>query len=472
MLTRLVAFAALFVAGAAAAQAPPSGGCRYDIALDDPAARRLAVAVTCDGPGPHRLAGHRQIPHDHVRDVAALPGSAVVADAAGWTLRTETGHAGLRYVFDMEDLLANTNSPFIGRRIGRSVLGTIGSFLLAPAGAGRPLVLTFRAPDGAGAAIALPREGDAHRMTTDDLPFAGFFALGRFDLVSIALPGPDGRPAGAVLDVAVLDAPRDLDLAQVKAWIEASAGRVAHFFGGFPVKRGLIVLYPVEGRAGLLRGVVMGGGGASMMLLIGQHATRAQLYGHWMLVHELVHFGAPFIENKHRWLMEGSAVYIESIVRARAGWFGEAQTWRGFVRFMGPGAEAMGGQGLAAATGIAPVYWGGALFMLLADVEIRKRTGGAKTLADCFRAVVAAGGDTAARWTGERFVEICDRGTGTNVFAEMTAKYVHRGTPFDLSAFWRELGIAMEGDRIVTDDRAPLAAIRKSIMRPEPAPQP
>jgi hypothetical protein len=219
----------------------------------------------------------------------------------------------------------------------------------------------------------------------------------------------------------------------------------------------------VEGDRPLVRGVVVGGGGASMLLLMGANATPNQLYGHWMLMHELVHFGHPVIVEGHRWLGEGMAVYTETVVRARHGWFAERETWAAFRRHMTRAAPHLSGDGLARARTIDGVYWGGALLMLMADVEIRRRTEGRRALADCVKAVQAEGGVADARWALERFVRACDAGTGTQVFAELVERHVHRGLPLDLDAFWRRLGVVVGESGPGLDDAAPLAAIRRAI---------
>src|SRR5439155_9533496 len=74
------------------------------------------------------------------------------------------------------------------------------------------------------------------------------------------------------------------------------------------------------------------------------------------------------------WLNEGLATYIEPIVRARAGWRSVASVWQEWLQNMPRGLDAMGKTGLAHA-GRGGIYWGGALFMLQADIAIRQASG-------------------------------------------------------------------------------------------------
>jgi hypothetical protein len=215
----------------------------------------------------------------------------------------------------------------------------------------------------------------------------------------------------------------------------------------------------------LRRGMVAGGGGATMLLRIGAETRAEDLFGQWMLMHELVHFAAPFIDN-HAWLMEGMAVYTETRLRVAAGWFPRDQAWRGFLRNFRQGIPAMEQAGLARSRGIGPVYWGGTLMMLLADAEIIEKSGGKKSLADCFQAVLAEGGDTAQRWSLERFVAVCDAATGFGTLRRLADAHVLKGTEVDLAPLLAKLGVQLGEYEagVVYDDAAPLAWVRKRIM--------
>jgi hypothetical protein len=184
-----------------------------------------------------------------------------------------------------------------------------------------------------------------------------------------------------------------------------------------------------------------------------------------MLMHELVHFAAPFIDG-HAWLMEGMAVYTETRLRVAAGWFPRDHAWRGFLKNFRQGIPAMEQQGLAQGRGIGPVYWGGTLMMLLADAEIIEKSGGTKSLADCFAAVLDQGGDTAQRWTLARFIDVCDRATGFGTLKRLAEAHVWKGTRVDLAPLLAKLGVQLGEHEagVVYDDKAPLAWVRKKIM--------
>lgn len=465
----LAVIAALAAAPALAEQAPPPGGCHYEIALADADARMLDVAMICAGEGPFALSTYRFVTDAHVKDLRGAAGSTIAKTEEGWTLTGAGGAARAAYRFDVDDLAGSTNSPSLGQRIGGSVVAGVRSFLLVPEGGRRPLPLTlrFRAPEGAAAVTGLARTGDLERLDTADFPYISFMAMGRIEVLRVpvaARPGP-GRGDAGTLTVAILDEQLPLAREALAQWMGASAARIGAYFGGFPAAESLVVVQPVPGLRYLRRGMVAGGGGATMLLRIGAATQPADLFGQWMLMHELVHFAAPFVDG-HAWLMEGMAVYVETRLRVAAGWFPRDDAWRGFLRNFRQGIPAMEQQGLAQARGIGPVYWGGTLMMLLADAEIVEKSGGAKSLADCFQAVLAEGGDTAQRWSLDRFVAVCDRATGFGTLARLVEAHVAKGSPVDLAPLLAKLGVQL-GEyeaSVVYDDKAPLAWVRKKIM--------
>ena len=87
------------------------------------------------------------------------------------------------------------------------------------------------------------------------------------------------------------------------------------------------------------------------------------------------------------------------------------QVWGGMVDGMPQGLPAPGDQGLDNTHTWGRTYWGGAIFCLLADIEIRKRTGNAKSLQDALRAINRAGGTIEAHWPLERAIEVGDKAT-------------------------------------------------------------
>ncbi|MFT3764650.1 MAG: hypothetical protein QM820_03895 [Minicystis sp.] len=103
------------------------------------------------------------------------------------------------------------------------------------------------------------------------------------------------------------------------------------------------------------------------------------------------------------------------------------------------------------------------MFWLLGDIEIRKRTGNARSIDDALRAVSRAGGNVAERWDLDRALAIADEAAGAPTLRPLRARLGSAPVRVDLAALWRSLGVSLAGGRVVYDDGAPLAAIRKGI---------
>jgi hypothetical protein len=147
----------------------------------------------------------------------------------------------------------------------------------------------------------------------------------------------------------------------------------------------------------------------------------------------------------------------------QAGQLDAKTIWRDMMDGMPKGEPAAGDEGLDRTHTWGRTYWGGALFCLVADVEIRKETKNRKGLQDALRAIVAAGGTIDQDWPIERAFEVGDKATGTKVLTEMYAKWSTSAVTVDLPPLWKELGVIRSGDGVELDAKAPLAKVREGI---------
>jgi len=177
----------------------------------------------------------------------------------------------------------------------------------------------------------------------------------------------------------------------------------------------------------------------------------------------MVHLAFPSVPRMHHWIEEGLATYVEPIARARAGNLTQERIWSDMVEGMPQGLPKKGDRGLDFTHTWGRTYWGGALFCLLADVEIRKRTGNRMGLEDGLRGILKSGGSIEVDWPLDRALRVADQATGVPVLQELYDKM--SGTPVapDLEKLWKDLGIKYDRDKVGFDDSAPLAAVRKAI---------
>ena len=377
-----------------------------------------------------------------------------------------------RYRYDLADYARTVNSTREGIKRGDAVLAPIPGWLLEPRGFERlPLIdIRVQLPEGFAFATGLPKVGDAWRLAGTRVGFAGYSAIGKFALEEIAVPAPGSLRPGAprqdgVLRLAVLDGFAKGSTPDLVDWVRRTAQAAANYWQGFTARQMMIGLVPMQ-RPGVGYGRSVSGGGATVMVEVGATVDLRRLFNDWVLVHELIHTGMPFVRGRGTWLMEGAATYVEPIIRARAGWKTEEEVWKEWVDNMPRGVAAFA-NGLANASG-QQNYWAGATFMLMADIGIRRSTAGAKGLEDCLGGALWSGLDAPQTVRVTDYAAACDRATGTKLMSELVDRY--RGAqPVDLSALWKDLGVAKVGDRIVLDDSAPSAKWRKMIVTGPPS---
>jgi hypothetical protein len=269
----------------------------------------------------------------------------------------------------------------------------------------------------------------------------------------------DGVQLRVELDSADFDAGSDALI----SWVRRSAGIVAGYYGGFPTPRVTIELRSGPG-AGVQGGSTYADPDALIRVRVGREVTGAQLESDWVMVHEMTHLALPEVAPEHAWLSEGLATYVEGIARVQAGNRTEEDVWAEELRQMPRGLPQEGDRGLDHTHSWGRTYWGGAMFCLMADVDIRRRTHDAKGLQDAARAIARASGGLKTAWPIERVLATGDAAVGTTSLEDLYARMKDSAYTPDLIALWRELGITADGDTVRLTDAAPLADVRHAIM--------
>lgn len=276
------------------------------------------------------------------------------------------------------------------------------------------------------------------------------------------LPKIDVEVPGGVIHVGF--APGDIALPQeeVLDWIRTSAKAVSTYYGRFPVADLKLLIVPVNGPR-VRGGTTWAYRGAAIRVLLGNTANEDDLRRDWIMVHEMVHLALPDMEERHAWLSEGLAVYVEPIARVQAGDMTARDIWQAMMRDMPKGLPEAGDNGLDNTGTWGRKYWGGATFCLLADIDIRKSTNNRLGLQDAMRGVIAAGGNHEKDWPIERILATADKAVGVDVMTRLHRQMGDKPVAPDLAALWRDLGLRGRGEALEFDDSAPLAAIRKAI---------
>ena len=280
-----------------------------------------------------------------------------------------------------------------------------------------------------------------------------FSRLGNFDVLN-------HRVNGGEIQIAVSAGKLPVSQTELLGWIDHAASAVINYYGKFPVASLSLVVLTDDGDG------VHGGnerGGVRISIKLGKNTRVADLDDDWRLTHEFFHLGFPDVPERFHWMEEGLSTYLEPLARARIGRLPPERVWKDMVEGMPQGLPEAGDQGLDRTPTWGRTYWGGALFWLLADVEIRERTGNKKSLDDAVRAIWSQGGDGSADWTAEKVLQQGDRATGLKVLEELHQRMGNKPVETDLPALWQRLGVTYRNHRVTLDDRAPLESVRKAM---------
>jgi hypothetical protein len=272
---------------------------------------------------------------------------------------------------------------------------------------------------------------------------------------------------GGKIDVVFASAPGEPLRKLVLGWVASSARAVTVYYEQFPVSHLQLRVRFFEGH-GVRGGRTTGWDGAVIAIAVGRSSNAADFAEDWVLTHEMVHLAFPSVPEEHHWIEEGSATYIEPVARARAGDLTPEKVWGDLVDGLPQGLPQPGDRGLDFTVTWGRTYWGGALFCLLADIEIRKRTGNKKGLEDALRVILKAGGTIESEWPLTRALEIGDHATGVAVLRELYEKMKAAPAPVDLNALWKELGVERRNGKTEFNNEAPLAAVRRAITQLAP----
>jgi hypothetical protein len=251
--------------------------------------------------------------------------------------------------------------------------------------------------------------------------------------------------------------------ADVLAWVHRAADAVTGYYGRFPVPALRLV---VRARPGEPVNSGSEHEGRRILIALAPSAGPDDLRRDWMLTHEMFHLGFPSLRRDYHYMEEGLSDYLEPLARARQGQITAQRVWQDFVDGIPQGLPGPGDHGLDGTRDWGRTYWGGCLFWLQVDLDIRERSGNTRSLDDAIRAIVAAGGTGDADWPLERMMTVGDRATGTGSIARLHALYGTTSADPQPDRLWRRLGIREDQGRVIFDENAPWAGMRRSMTAP------
>lgn len=436
----------------------------YDVAVSADA-HELRIEADYAARAARKLSVHTGAePFVHEVELAAGDGwKRIEPDDGYWILPEDGATHRLRYRFLLRDAAHALGDPDTASYSGDVLVAPPSTWLLHPFDSREGDVFRLHVSAGANASYACgltpdPSAPDTFGGAAEDLSESPYCAFGPITLHRVEARG------GAEVLLALAPGSYQVTEAEIVSWVERSALAVGSYYGVFPMHHACVIVTEGRGRS-VEGGKTLGNSGASILVSIGRRATQRALDEDWILTHEMIHLALPSVPRQHHWLEEGSATYLEPIARARAGQRTPEQVWRDLVQGLPQGLPRANDHGLDHTPTWGRTYWGGALYWLLADIEIRKRTDNRRGLEDALRGVIDAGGTIADSWDVERVLKTADQAVGVPVLTELYTAMANDPHPVDLPALWKELGVVAEGRKITFDDSAPLAAIRMAITR-------
>lgn len=372
------------------------------------------------------------------------------------------GPCRLRYRLALREAAKKMDDLDVASEEGDVIVAPPSTWLLTPTRAARDLRVRFRVscPEGSRFVTGVFRSlevPDAWDISIDDLWTSPYTAFGPLRVRSLPV-------YGGTVDLAIGPGKTAVSEDDLAHWVEAAASAVSAYYGRFPMRSALVLLLVSRG-PWVGSGRTLSGGGGTVLVRIGERASAKAYRDDWVLVHEMVHLTFPSVAREQDWAEEGIATYAEPFARVRAGLLSEEDAWVGLAEGLPNGLPAANDRGLDHTPTWGRIYWGGALFWFLADVETRKRTQNRFGLEHALRGVVDAGGTNASRWTLAEVLATGDRTTGVAVLRELHAAMGSSPHPVDLAALFASLGVEVSRGHARFDDKAPLADIRKAITR-------
>lgn len=358
------------------------------------------------------------------------------------------------------------------RRVGRDMLTSIGDWLWRPQEPEAAVELSFRLPSGVEVSTPWQRKtGSDGRpvflVGATPTNWSGVVAFGHFVQRDVQVPG-------AVLHLALLDAPTTAQQAQLETWIGNTARHVAMLYGRFPVASLQVVVAPTpRGRGPVPWAYVSRGGGPAVHLFINAARPPGEFDRDWSLTHEMAHLFLPYVVSRDAWLFEGVPTYLQNVLMARGGAISVEEAWQRMQAGFQRGARTASDLSLARANerigsnGIyLRVYWAGAALMLAADLQLRSGTGGRQSLDTALEQLARCCASEERRWNAQEIIVRLDEVTGTTVFSDLVrAQFEAEGFP-DYEAVLARAGVKVNGVQVEFDASAPWAAERDALMQP------
>ena len=364
----------------------------------------------------------------------------------------------MKYQVSLTKLRRMRDDPDFACELGPAWLFHDATFLLRADDFDTDYRVRFVVPEGVSIAAPWPRDDKGvFTVSAAQFDMGSYVALGKLRVLdTVKFDGFSAR-------ITLVDEPKQASDAQLVEWVSRALKTHGAFYGGSPTRGTLpihIVLAGVRSDDPGVFGSVLRRGEPSVMLLYGRNATSG-FESDWVAVHELFHLGNPPTKGRFPWLTEGFTTYYTEILRGRSGALPVEVAWgtlaESLREYCSPSGTSLA-DASRAMRDYMHVYWGGACLAFRLDVAIRKKSKGVRSLDTVLRELrVGPALDEAG------VVAALDAAAGGRL-ASNHLEQKKGALPFEDAL--TELGVgAVEDGKARLNDSAPLAAMRKAMMR-------
>jgi hypothetical protein len=284
----------------------------------------------------------------------------------------------------------------------------------------------------------------------------------------------EAQITGATLRIEVLPPVDDKKAAEIVEWLRSASGNVSLAYGRFPVPSPRIVVVPTGnspwgGNSPVPFGRVTRNGEEKVEFFVNAERPIEEFYDDWTATHEFSHLMLPYVSGRHKWISEGFASYYQNVLMSRAGRYTPKRAWtklhEGFERGRASRPELSLND--AAASGIRrarmKIYWSGAAIALLADIELRERSGGEESLDVALDRLQECCLPSDRTWSGPELFARLDSLVEKPVFMPLYRRHANSAGFPDVGPAFQRLGIDVEDDELHIHRGAELAHIREAI---------
>jgi hypothetical protein len=306
---------------------------------------------------------------------------------------------------------------------------------------------------------------DQYRITRSPESADAEVIFGKFDYANIDVPG-------ATLRVSLLRNGSKIDTRAIFDWVRTTATDVSLAYGRFPNPSPQVIIVPVSttrSDSAVPYGRVIRNGGEMVQFFINPGKPIEEFMSDWTATHEFSHLLLPYVSRRHRWISEGFAQYYQNVLLARSGEYDQQYAWQklydGFERGrksrpeLSPNEATEGGIRSA----LMKVYWSGAAIALMADVTLRKRSGGDDSLDSVLAQLKHCCLPADKVWTGPELFRTLDSFIDEPVFMPLYKRYADTAGFPDTTGLLGQLGIRISNGNVSVGRSAELGDIRLTI---------